>query len=152
MPGINWTKATTSSFPSVVRPTTADCTTSLCEFRTGFDFRGIDVESGTDDHFLGAADDIKAIAIEAREIPGVEPALAIDSSRREVRCAVIAAHHVTPADMKLADLASRHRYAVYRSDAGLDARQQRADGLILTRGVESNAGYSGRAFRNAVTV
>src|SRR5467141_4304386 len=106
-----------------------------------FDFRRIDVESRADDHFLGAADDIEIIAVKAREIAGIEPALAIDDPGRQIRRTIITAHDVAPADVKLTDFASRHRYAVDRPDAGFDPRKQRSDGLIGARRIESYAGY-----------
>src|SRR5882724_13361725 len=116
------------------------------------DLGRIDVEARSDDHFLGAADDIEAITVEASEIAGVEPALAIDRLRRQIRGAVVAAHHVAAANMKLADFTFRHRYAVERPDAGLDARQQRPDCLIGARRIEAHSGYSRRTFRDAVAV
>ena len=69
------------------------------------DLGRIDVEAGADDHLLGAADDVETIALEAREIAGIEPAVGIDRFGGEVGRAVIAAHHVGPADMQFADLA-----------------------------------------------
>ena len=103
------TKATTSSLPSTARPTTAHCTTASMGIEHRLDLGRIDVEAGADDHLLGAADDEEAIALEAREIAGVEPAVGIDRLRGEIGRAVIAAHHVAAADMKLADLAVADR-------------------------------------------
>src|SRR5882724_11007903 len=116
------------------------------------DLGRIDVEAGSDNHFLGAADDIEAIAVEAREIAGAEPALAIDRLRRQIRGAVVAAHHVAATNVKLADFTFRHGYAVERPDAGLDARQQRPDRQIGARRIEAHSGYSGRTFRDTVAV
>ena len=116
------------------------------------DLRRIDVEARTDDHFLGAADDMEAIAVEAREIAGIEPALRIDRLGREIGGAVVAAHHVAAAYVKLADLAVADRDTVDRPDAGLDARQQRSNRLIAAWCIEAHAGYSGRALGDAVAV
>ena len=73
---------------------------------------------------------IEAIALEAREIAGIEPAVGIDRLGGEIGRAVIAAHHVGPADMQFADLAVGDDGAVAADDPGFDARQQRADRLI----------------------
>src|ERR1700752_1030209 len=124
------TKATTSSLPSTARPTTADCTMSLCELRIA-DLGRVDVETRANDHFLGAADDMENIAVESREVAGVEPALAVDHLGRQIRCAIVAAHHVAATDVKLADFAARNRYTVERADAGFDTRQHCAHGLIV---------------------
>src|SRR6266849_3073403 len=118
----------------------------------GLDLRGIDIEARTDDHFLGAPNDVKAIALEACEIAGIEPALAIDDLRRQIRCAIIAAHDVAPANVKLADFTSSHWYAVDCPDSGLDTRQQRSNRLIAAWRIEPNAGNSRRALGNAVAV
>src|SRR6266850_7448911 len=99
-----------------------------------------------------AANDIEAIAVEAREIASVEPALAIDGLRRQIRGAVVAAHDVAAANVKLADFTFRHRYAVERPDASLDARQQRPYRMIGARRIEAHSGYSGRTFGDAVAV
>jgi len=56
----------------------------LVRIEHGLDFRRIDVETRADDHFLGAADDIEAIAVEAREVAGIEPALRIDRFGGEI--------------------------------------------------------------------
>ena len=82
-PFSSWTKATTSSLPSTGRPTTAHCTTARMGVQHRLDLGRIDVEAGADDHLLGAADDEQRIALEAREIAGVEPAVGIDRFRGE---------------------------------------------------------------------
>src|SRR5260370_12872684 len=92
-----------------------------------FDLSWIDVEARADDHFLGAADDIEAIAVKAREIAGIEPALAIDRLRGEIGGAIVAAHDVAAAYVQFADLAVPQRHAVDRPDTGLDARQPRSN-------------------------
>src|SRR5882757_9955611 len=124
----------------------------LVRIEHGLDFRRIDVETRADDHFLGAADDIKAIAVEPREVAGIEPALRIDRFGGEIGGAVVTTHHVAAAHVKFADLAIPYRNAVDRPDAGLDARQHRSDRLIAARRVEAYPGYAGRAFSDAVAV
>ena len=103
------------------------------------DLGRIDVEAGADDHLLGAADDVETIALEAREIAGIEPAVGIDRFGGEVGRAVIAAHHVGPADMQFADLAVCDDLAVAPDDFGFEARQKRADRLILARRFRTDA-------------
>ncbi len=90
----------------------------------GLDLGGINVEAGADDHFLGAADDVKTIALEAGEISGIEPAVGIDGLGGEVRRAVIAAHHVGSADVQFADPALGDDLAIAADDFGFKPRQQ----------------------------
>ncbi len=87
----------------------------MCELRTA-SIRGIDVETRTDDHFLGAADDIQAIAIAAAEIPGVEPALGVYYLCRQIRRAIIAAHDIAPAYMQFANFSIGRQGAIAADD------------------------------------
>ena len=56
------------------------------------DLGRIDVEAGADDQFFGAADDVEDVAVEAREIAGVEPAIGVNHRCSRLRGPVIAAH------------------------------------------------------------
>ena len=114
------------------------------------DLGRIDVEAGADDHLLGATDDEQRFAFEAREVAGVEPAVGIDRLRGEIRRAIVAAHHVRPADMQFADLAIRatttpSRPTILASIPG----SKRADRIVAARRLRPNAGDSRRAFGDA---
>ena len=67
---------------------------------------------------------IETIALEPREIAGIEPAVGIDRFGGEVRRAVVAAHHVGAADVQFADLAIGDDLAVATDDFGFEPRQQ----------------------------
>jgi hypothetical protein len=100
------------------------------------DLGRIDVEAGSNDHFLGPAHDEEAVTLEARQISSVEPAVGVDRLCRKIRGAIVATHHIAAADVKLADL-SRRLYGTVRSyDLGFDSRQQRPDGLIVPRPID----------------
>src|SRR5215467_12807440 len=103
------------------------------------DLGWIDVESGADDHFLGASDDIKAIRLELRQIAGIEPSIAVDDLGSQIRSTVVATHDVATAYVKFADITVDDRHSVEHSDPGLDSRQQRANGLIRARRVRPHA-------------
>src|SRR5579863_6335463 len=95
---------------------------------------------------------MKAVTVEAGEIAGVEPTLAIDRLRRQFLRPIIAAHHVASADMQLPDLALRQRDAIGGSDAGLHAWKKSSNCMVVTGRIEPHSGDTGRTFRNAVTV
>src|SRR5947208_5338090 len=86
-----------------------------------FDLGGIDVETRTDDHFLGAADNVQAVAVETRQIAGIEPTLAVDDFCGQLGGTIVAEHHVAAANMQLPDFTSCRRNAVERSDPHLYA-------------------------------
>ena len=117
-----------------------------------FDLGRIDVEARTDDQLLGAPGDEQRLAFEAREVAGVEPAVAVDGRGSRVRRAVVAAHDVGAAHMQLADLAVWHRRPVAAHQAHLDAGQDRADRAVRARCVGADAGNARCAFGDAVAI
>jgi len=54
----------------------------LMRIQNRLDLGRIDVESGADDHFLGAPDDVEAVRLEFRQIAGIEPSFAADRCRK----------------------------------------------------------------------
>src|SRR6266404_4410176 len=98
-----------------------------------FDLGGIDIEAGADDQLLGAADDKKDVAVEARQIAGVEPSIPVDGRRSRLGCPIIAAHDIGASDMKLADLAWVDGAAAGLYQERLDAADQRAHGIVAPR-------------------
>jgi hypothetical protein len=83
-----------------------------------FDLGRIDVEARADDQLLGAADDVKNVVVEAREIASVEPALRVDHGRSSFGGPVIAAHDIGTADGGAHGFhrsGPPHRYAVQPS-------------------------------------
>src|SRR5437868_13384932 len=92
-----------------------------------FDLGGVDVEAGADDQLLGAAADVEGVAVEAREIAGVEPAIGVDHRCSRLRGPVIAAHDIGSADVQLADLARCNSATAGRDATPLDSGTQPAD-------------------------
>src|SRR5260370_21700226 len=112
----------------------------------------MDVEARTDDHFLGTSDDVQALAIEARKIAGIEPALSVDNRCGQLGGTIVAEHHVTPPDMQPPNLTSRRRNAVECSDPRLYSRQHSANRLVGARRIEAHARYPRRTFGDPVAV
>src|SRR5262249_4166394 len=80
-----------------------DCLRMLVQYR--FDLGWIDVEAGADNQLFAAADNVKGVTVELREIARIEPALGVDNGCGRLGGAIIAAHDVGPADVQFADLA-----------------------------------------------
>src|SRR5581483_6532678 len=115
----------------------------------GLDLGRIDIEAGSNDHLLGAADDVHLVALEAGEIAGVEPAVRIDRLGREIGRTVVTAHDVGPADVELTNIAIGDDRAVATDKARLEARDDRSDRAVFPRRVGTHPGNSRRTFRDA---
>ena len=93
---------------------------------------------------LRAADNGEDFAVEACEIAGIEPALGIDHRRSPLGGSIIAAHDIGSPDVQFADLARCHNAAVRPDKPRLNASDQRADCVIVTRRVAADARDAGR--------
>src|SRR5215831_14679646 len=94
----------------------------LVQYR--FDLGRIDIEARADDQLLGAADDVKNVVFEPREIAGIEPAISVDHRCGLLEVSVIAAHDIGTADVQFADLAWRDSATTRLYQARLDPRDQ----------------------------
>jgi len=118
----------------------------------GLDLCRIDVEPGADDHLLGPPDDVEGTVLETGQIAGIEPAVRIDCLGGQIGGPVVAAHHVRPADVKLADFTVSGGRAIATDELRFKPRHDRADRMVRPRRVRPDAGDSRRAFGDAVAV
>src|SRR5215469_1647055 len=95
------------------------------------DLGRIDVESGADDHLLGATYDEKDVVLETGEVAGVEPAILVDRLRGEVGCAVVTTHHVRATHVEFADVAIGDKRAVLSNDPRLQAWQEFSNRIVV---------------------
>src|SRR5215469_12930284 len=117
-----------------------------------FDLGRIDIEARADDQLLGAADDVKNVVFEPREIAGIEPAISVDHRCGRLGVPVIAAHDIGTANLQFADLAWRNSTATRLHQARLDPRDQRADGVVISGRLRPNACNRGGTFGDSVAV
>src|SRR4029077_16366321 len=86
------------------------------------DLTGVDVEPAGDEHVLGAVHDVQvAAAVEAADIPGVQPAAA-QGLRGRLGTLPVALHQRRSANADLADLVRGERTVLGVEDGHLHAR------------------------------
>ncbi len=106
----------------------------IVRIQNRLDLGGVDVEPGANDEFFGAAGDVEmALTVHPGEIPCVEPALAVDRRRRQLRSTIVAQHHVGAANVQLAHFADRNRPALPVHDPVLDTGKKGANRLVWNR-------------------
>jgi hypothetical protein len=118
------------------------------------DLAGVDVLPATDDHVLEPPGNGEvAAAVEDAEVPGVEPAVAVDGLGGAFGHVEVAEHGLVAAGADLARLPDRHGLAGERvADGDLDVGQRAAGGcgLVLGGVVRTDLSHHGRQLCLAV--
>src|SRR5262249_21835328 len=112
----------------------------LVRIENRLDLGRIHIETRADDQLLSPPDDEEELAVGPSEAAGVEPAVAIDRLGRELRCSIIAEHHIRAAHVQFADLAVWNRRALEVDQTILDSRQKLSYGVIVARPLGAYAG------------
>ena len=116
----------------------------------GFDFAGVHVEAGDEDHVFFAVNDFqRAVRLHLRDVAGFQPAV-LHGAAGFVFVTPVAFHHLRAAHPHFPRLAQRHKLAVVVAQADVGAGNGVADGAVVGLGVHMIDADKRRGFGHAV--